>query len=621
MSGQNKIQTVYTTSKRGKRERLGEWCLRSASRSHSKRKQLSNGTPEAVAVVEEPRNGVLTGTIDPEAGAAYQKLNRTTNDEGNGTPKAADIGSSEVMQNGEAHDSSEKPEHTSFTPENIEVSPAADHEAGWTDILETAGEVNCKANHVTSGENGQESCPLLVTAAVAESHEIDEAEYWGPTRDIAEEKLVALLDRVSETHNGTVDAHYRLMSKHCGSYNCAYILESSYKERLCVRVPACGFPARWNDFDGKLLRESALGMKYIRNKTDLPVPRLLSYDTTMDNEIEAPYIVMSFLAGKPLEEAWPQQKDEDFAVTEARRMTMLHSLAKTMRLLEPTVFSRYGALHFDSEEAVPTVGDTSRLTTEDIFVIARKFKSVPSRASLRDYVLAARHHRFEEHHYPEEDLDSLTKGLFMLWELMLDSFLEVVQLEPHEPNFVLMQSDFNPQNILVDDRGNVSGLIDWDCLEAIPRQIGWCSIPHWLKRDWTPEYSWPTPAGSKQVLQQPHEFDKYRKAYTRYIRDACPGSKNDSRFTAKSHIYWALLQSGEHFDHLTRFVCNVLADLFPRLAGVHTVFISQIGEYGYQKDQKKWLEGQLRAFFAPDACHSCEVPAGEGSSSGKSETL
>ena len=594
MSAPGKIQTVYTTSKRGKRERLGEWFLRSATRSQSKRKQQTEATPVAFTDVPSLKGGA-NGASDVSSGnIPTAEINVARHDAAEALYPIPPY----QFPNGDTFSMSE-------IVEVFSIEPTGDYATNRTQNASDRDQniVNATDEVHISDEDSFADSPVLATA-VAESQEIDEMEYWGLTRDIPEDKLVALLDKVSKKHNGTVDANYKLVSKHCGSYNCAYILESSYKERLCIRVPACGIPARWNDFDGKLLRESALGMKYIRNKTDLPVPRLLSYDTTMDNEIGAPYIVMSFLAGRTLEEAWPQQEDEDFEVTESRRMTMLQSLAKTMRLLEPTVFPRYGALLFESEEAVPTVGDTSRLTTDDIFVIHRKFKAIPSRASLSDYVLAARRHRFEDYHYPEEDLDSLTKGIFRLWELMLDCFLQVVKLEPNEPDFVLMQSDFNPQNILVDERGNISGLIDWDCLEAVPRQIGWCSTPHWLKKDWTSEYSWPMPEGSKQQILQPHEFDKYRKAYARYIREACPG-KNDSRFTAKSHIYWALLQSGEHFDNIKPFVCSVLNDILPRLSGSHDVFISLVGEHGYQKDQKKWLTAELRDFFSPDACHTC----------------
>ncbi|KAI5359095.1 putative aminoglycoside phosphotransferase, protein kinase-like domain superfamily [Septoria linicola] len=722
MSAPGKIQTVYTTSKRGRRERLGEWFLRSAQRSRGKRdRELSpapgrvvrqsmpvvvnsstHDTPEhdrtsrlltdrtaddpvAAAVVQEPQaerlvgdcnsiqpcHSMANGQAEPTAEAVVtlplamipeQDASSVVDVASSAQPSAseddnhhesvpASPGNKAVELNevefGEAEVRAGVPiasEPSVGSPETNDVDSEAvdagssiavdtDHQLELEQERSTIASLNGGYARTEASEaetinpyldNDSElfgghqsndaetaydashivSSPLLVASDKAESQEIDEEKYWGPTRDIDEEKIVALLTRVVKKSHGTVNANYRVISKHCGSYNCAYILKSSYTDRICVRVPACGFPDRWNDFDGKLLRESALGMKFIRNKTDLPIPRLIDYDTTMDNEIGAPFIVMSFLSGKPIEEAWPQQEGEDFAVTDARRQTILQSLAKTMRLLEPTVFPRFGALLFDGEEGVPNIGDTSRLTTDDIFVLKRKFKPVAFRSSLEDYVHAAKRKLFRDHQYPEEEHDHLTKGLFMLWELMLERFLEVVKLEHGEPNFVLMQSDFNPQNILVDERGNVTGLIDWDCLEAIPRQVGWCSLPHWLKKDWEPECIWPAPTGTKQILQ-PHEFDKYRKAYSRYIREACPG-KNDSRFTAKSHVYSALLKSGEHLDNVKRFVCNVLGDVLPRLGGTQDVFISQIGEQGYKKDEKEWLEMRLRDFFAPEACHTCQ---------------
>ncbi|CAK1357269.1 hypothetical protein CB0940_11600 [Cercospora beticola] len=578
MSGPGTIQTVYTTSKKGKRERLGEWFLRSAQRSHSKRGILTNGATDGITT-QAAQSDTSTQSIDN--GAIHSNGN---------TPGPTD----NLAQDQTRRDRATSAPQIQTDHRHIQFSVL-------NDIVERESR--------SSGDGGSSpiqrppsrvSSRLFVAEDFAEASEIEELLYWGPTRDIAAEKLVKLLDKIGKKSKEAADTNYKLISKHCGSYNCAYILESNFKERTCIRVPAYGFPGRWNDFDAKLLRESALGMKYIRDKTDLPIPRLLSYDLSLDNEIGAPFIAMSYLGGRPVEEVWPQREGEDFSDTDARRHHILHSLANTMPLLESAVFSRYGALHFDKDDSEPTVGDTSRLTTDDIFVLQRKFKPVPFRSSLEDYVHAAKRKRFDEYNYPHDNDDPFIKGLFLLWELFCERFLDVVKVEPGEPGFVLMQSDFNPQNILVDDRGNVTGLIDWDCLEAIPRQIGWSSVPHFMRKDWEPEYVWPTPEGSRQLLQ-PHEFDKYRKAYSRYICEACPGS-NDSRFTSKSHIYAALLRSGEHIDNVKRFVSNVLGDILPRLGGVQDEFISHIGEHGYRKDQKEWLDTRLREFLAPDGC-------------------
>lgn len=68
--------------------------------------------------------------------------------------------------------------------------------------------------------------------------------YWGPTRQIEEAKLVALLRRTFEEE---ANSELKLINQLNGSFNVAYMMESSLGRKFCVRVPACGFPDRWNE--------------------------------------------------------------------------------------------------------------------------------------------------------------------------------------------------------------------------------------------------------------------------------------------------------------------------------------------------------------------------------------
>lgn len=56
----------------------------------------------------------------------------------------------------------------------------------------------------------------------------------------------------------------------------------------------------------------------------------------------------------------------------------------------------------------------------------------------------------------------------------------------HAP-FALGHPDLSWQNVLFDDTmGEVSALIDWDGLAALPRQLGALAYPVWLWWDWNP---------------------------------------------------------------------------------------------------------------------------------------
>ncbi|OCH92381.1 hypothetical protein OBBRIDRAFT_802655 [Obba rivulosa] len=78
--------------------------------------------------------------------------------------------------------------------------------------------------------------------------------------------------------------------------------------------------------------------------------------------------------------------------------------------------------------------------------------------------------------------------------------------------FALGHPDFDSQNVLVDDTGEVTGLIDWDGVAMVPVQLGALACPAWLTVD------------SDQIMydlykEQPHhdseaDLHMYRKMYT-----------------------------------------------------------------------------------------------------------
>lgn len=79
-----------------------------------------------------------------------------------------------------------------------------------------------------------------------EQKALDELVYWGPTKRIPEEQLVALLERAVVGYSYSYKPHWKLINRLNGAFNVAYILESAPGLKVCVRVPAAGFPARWN---------------------------------------------------------------------------------------------------------------------------------------------------------------------------------------------------------------------------------------------------------------------------------------------------------------------------------------------------------------------------------------
>ena len=51
-------------------------------------------------------------------------------------------------------------------------------------------------------------------------------------------------------------------------------------------------------------------------------------------------------------------------------------------------------------------------------------------------------------------------------------------------SFVLLHPDFDIQNFIVSEEGDLQGIIDWDGFTVAPRSLGNERYPGWLSRDW-----------------------------------------------------------------------------------------------------------------------------------------
>jgi len=78
-----------------------------------------------------------------------------------------------------------------------------------------------------------------------------------------------------------------------------------------------------------------------------------------------------------------------------------------------------------------------------------------------------------------------------------------------EETFVLSLPDFDSQNTMIDERGNLTGIIDWDNVETVPRFLGYSSFPGWITRDWDPLiYYYPE---NKESENSPEELRRCRQ--------------------------------------------------------------------------------------------------------------
>lgn len=412
-----------------------------------------------------------------------------------------------------------------------------------------------------------------------------------------------------------------------GCNNMVAVVAYDDETRVCVRVPCCGSPGVWNEAARKTLRNTVDTMRYLRASTGLKVPQIIAWDEGFENVLRAPFIVMECVEGTSVDKIWwtDHWTSDRFTVSpqlERKRQHILNSIAEQVVLLKDLQFDRYGTFALvDGDVTKPTVLPMGMLPFADVlntweredmqkryaqFELGRGSSSGAS-SSMPDITINDDHdlptsayqawtelldswyeneqriaHRNDG---PQEDPDRLArlKGLYKLYQLLLHQLpLEPHNANPDDPNctpndtFVLAQTDFQPQNIFVDDNGNVTGFIDWDYTTTRSHYHGWSQQPLWLCDDWNVSRAgnmgdglqpWP---GHSAVPTPARELERYRKDYARCLAQACGRAdhEDDWRFTLQSPIFDAITVALGRTEQMAQVL--------------HRLLVTNIGVYDWE---------------------------------------
>ncbi|KAK3935091.1 hypothetical protein QBC46DRAFT_58533 [Diplogelasinospora grovesii] len=350
-----------------------------------------------------------------------------------------------------------------------------------------------------------------------------DSEVFGPLVSIPPDSLFRLAKSIRHRVFGVATSTGNIIARIGGSYNLVHIIQlDSFK--LVIRIPASGWGDGLTETAARALESQVTTLRLIASQTSIPVPEIYAFDTTTNNEIEAPYICMNFISGKTVSKAW---FDATGPVSlEERRMKILTSLAHLLAQLSQFKFDKIGSLHTNEDDIVPSIGpcyDWEENDDGSLAVVA----SGPFEDS-RSYL---------QQHYDEDD----TKKSEDPWGVAEAKLMEVMMphLPIHDPSegFVLSIPDLDSQNVIVDEDGTVTGIIDLDHIQTVPRCVGYCRYPSWITRDWDPlMYGWPKLTDSEN---SPEELERYRKHYNREM-GAALGGKGDWKYTQKSQIWEAV---------------------------------------------------------------------------------
>ncbi|POS74668.1 hypothetical protein DHEL01_v206936 [Diaporthe helianthi] len=308
------------------------------------------------------------------------------------------------------------------------------------------------------------------------------AEAFGRLRLIAPANLLALGKRIREKvfHVNTTNSH--CVEAMYGSYNLVFVLQLD-KTRMVIRVPACGKSGSLTGPAERWLKSNVQTLKYITANTTIPVPKVYDFDTTADNEIAAPYTAMSFIEGHTVGEIWFRRSGP--TSREERRQRILQQLARFMVQLSLLSFDRIGSLSPDPNGG----GDVSvgpsfdfGWTNQGDMTINETGPIVSSRDWMRCFWASP--YTLHPgpggviHPGPEGRRDSyFNRGTIQLLKT-------IGKMIPEQTShFSLAPPDLDYYNVMADERGIITGIIDWDNTQTVPDFLGCLRYPAWILWD------------------------------------------------------------------------------------------------------------------------------------------
>lgn len=211
----------------------------------------------------------------------------------------------------------------------------------------------------------------------------------------------------------------------------------------------------------------------------------------------------------------------------------------------------------------------------------------------------------------------LGQGIYRLLRL----FMEWMPQDNTRGSFVISHPDLDLQNVLVDDFGSVTGLIDWDGVATVSQLAG-CTYPNWLTYDWDP-WNYDYRSGQLNVIRgratpSPRELKRYRQLYTGFLEQApAENGNNTSNLhhadTVRKSLLLKSLKLAIQNPHGTD---NIVIKIFKLIAQVS-------GQDSFRLDNRFMTQAdencELSSFESGRALVAIATPEEEGSTSATSK--
>ena len=226
-------------------------------------------------------------------------------------------------------------------------------------------------------------------------------------------------------------------------------------------------------------------MEWVHYNTSIPVPRVLAYKNHRDNPVGFEWILMSKIPGQTLFSAWTSIEPE-------AKQKVVHDLAVFTSNLFENQWRGIGNIYPKEGECLLSdkgqLSELGRMVSMEFFWVDRLQQNVPRGPfrSSRDWITArlslyeAESRSTLANSEDAADLEGAAKTLKIILKLQ-SLLINLFPQEGAEPEVsTLHHRDISKRNIMVDDKDIVTGLLDWECVSAVPLWKA-CCYPSFLE--------------------------------------------------------------------------------------------------------------------------------------------
>ncbi|KAF9768668.1 hypothetical protein IL306_013978 [Fusarium sp. DS 682] len=325
-------------------------------------------------------------------------------------------------------------------------------------------------------------------------------------------------------------------------------------------------------------RAEVVTLKWVRENTSVPVPIIFAFDDSNNNEIGFEWILMEFMQGTSARKRWRTMSMEQKIALTKRFAVFQFELSGLEK--QESAFTSIGALESpeldlqaDSKASQAAV-TPGRMVSHEFFMGDHLEYDIPRGPfrSTHDWLSAIlaiiiRHQTLVLEKSEDEDDIEDAEDILPVAQSLLTLLPKVFppDLSTSEPS-ALHHQDLNLDNILVNDRGEVTAVLDWECVSALPLWM-LSQVPKFLDDDPREEepqrdsYANEKPEEAVEeadkrndpdyldnegknelywIHQMEYETTQLRKVYKASLEELCPGSVEESPL--KDDFYDAVLQ-------------------------------------------------------------------------------